>query len=156
VTSLALGAVASGQAQERRAPAADPGKAASDVADALARRAGETLRVKTVVGKPVEVGSVSLIPILMVDLDFGGADLVLPASPPEGGAKAPGSSAKAPASPATASATSAGASPAPAPAPPAPIGADGFIVSGEARPLGFVVVTKQGTRFISVAPTSAE
>jgi hypothetical protein len=36
------------------------------------------------------------------------------------------------------------------------IGADGFFMSGEARPLGFVAIGKKGTRFISVVKTPAK
>jgi uncharacterized spore protein YtfJ len=43
----------------------------------------------------------------------------------------------------------------PTPAAGAP-GASGFLMSGEARPLGFVAITKSGTRFISVAKTPAK
>lgn len=119
---LALGAATLGQAADGQEPAAKPAPAASGLADALTRRAAESLGVKAVVGKPVTAGSVTLIPILMIDLNFGGAGLV---SPPAGG-------------------------------PPAPLsGAEGFLMSGEARPLGFVVVTRQGTRFISVTPAPA-
>jgi uncharacterized spore protein YtfJ len=124
---LALGAVALGQAPEQE-PALNPTPAASELADVLTRRAGESLGVKAVVGKSVTAGSVTLIPILMIDINFGGAGLVSPGGPSTAVPKAA--------------------------APPA--GADGFLMSGEARPLGFVVVTRQGTRFISVAQTSAK
>jgi uncharacterized spore protein YtfJ len=125
---LALGAVALGQAAERQEPAVDPTPAASELADALTRRVGETLRAKTVVGKSITAGSVTVIPILMIDINFGGAGLVSPGGPPTAVPKAV-----------------------------APLaGGDGFLMSGEARPLGFVVVTKQGTRFISVAQTPAK
>lgn len=128
---LALGAVALGQAAEQQEPAANPTPAASELADALTRRVGETLGVKAVVGKSVTAGSVTLIPILMIDINFGGAGLVSSGGPATAGPKAA--------------------------APLAPLaGADGFLMSGEARPLGFVVVTKQGTRFISVAQTPAK
>jgi uncharacterized spore protein YtfJ len=127
---LALGAVALGQAPEQE-PALNPAPAASELADVLTRRVGESLGVKAVVGKSVTAGSVTLIPILMLDINFGGAGLVSPGGPSAGAPKAA--------------------------APQAPLaGADGFLMSGEARPLGFVVVTKQGTRFISVAQTSAK
>jgi hypothetical protein len=33
------------------------------------------------------------------------------------------------------------------------MGVNGFFMSGEARPLGFVAISKKGTRFISVAKT---
>jgi len=127
---LALGAVALGQAPEQE-PAMSPTPAASELADVLTRRVGESLRVKAVVGKSVTAGSVTLIPILMIDINFGGAGLVSPGGPSTAVPKAA--------------------------APQAPLaGADGFLMSGEARPLGFVVVTRQGTRFISVAQTSAK
>ena len=65
----------------------------------------------------VTAGSVTLIPILMIDINFGGAGLVSPGGPSTAVPKAA--------------------------APQAPLaGADGFLMSGEARPLGFVVVTK--------------
>ena len=128
---LALGAVALGQAAEKQEPAVNPTPAASELADALTRRVGETLGVKAVVGKSVTAGSVTLIPILMVEINFGGAGLVSSGGPATAGPKAA--------------------------APLAPLaGADGFLMSGEARPLGFVVITRQGTRFISVAQTPAK
>jgi uncharacterized spore protein YtfJ len=128
---LALGAVALGQAPDQQEPAVNPAPAASEVADVLTRHVGESLRVKAVVGKSITAGSVTLIPILMIDINFGGAGLLSPGGPPTAVPKAA--------------------------APQAPLaGADGFLMSGEARPLGFVVVTRQGTRFISVAQTSAK
>ena len=96
------------------APAAQPG---GDLANELAQRLSQQLRAKTVVGEPVKAGSVTLIPILMVDVNFVG-----------------------------------GSVPAPAPAQ----GIDGFLMSGEARPLGFVAVTSKGTRFIPVGNTLAK
>jgi len=129
--SLALGAVALAQAPEKQGPATTTTSAASELADALTRRAAESLRVKTIVGKSVGVGSVTLIPILMIDANFGGAGLVSPASASSGAPKTA------------------------APQPPLP-GADGFLMSGEARPLGFIVVSRQGTRFISAVPTPAK
>ncbi len=125
---LALGVVALGQAGEQQEPAVNPSPAASELADALTRRVSETLRAKTVVGKPVTAGSVTVIPILMIDINFGGAGLAPQAGPPTAAPKAA-----------------------------APLaGADGFLMSGEARPLGFVIVSRQGTRFISVAQKSAK
>jgi uncharacterized spore protein YtfJ len=131
VAGLALGAVALGQAPEQQGPAVSPTRAASELADSLARRVGESLHVKAVVGRSVTVGSVTLIPILRIDVNFVGGALVSPGGP-------------------STSAPEAAAPQAP------PGGADGFLVSGEARPLGFVVVTRQGTRFLSVAQTSAK
>ncbi len=129
--SLAMGAAALGQAPEQQQPTG-PAQTASELAEALTRRVGESLRVKAVVGRSVTVGSVTLIPILMIDVNFGGAGLVSPGGPPSGAAPRPA-------------------------VPRAPqVGGDGFFMSGEARPLGFVVVTRQGTRFVSVAQTPAK
>jgi uncharacterized spore protein YtfJ len=87
---------------------------ANELANALARRLSDDLHIKTVVGEPVKVGAVTLIPIMMIDVGFGG-----------GGIAAPG-------------------------------GGDAFFMSGEARLLGFVVIGKKGTRFISVAKPAAK
>ncbi len=127
-TSLALGAAALGQAADPQPPATSPTPAASELAESLTRRVGESLGVKTVVGQPVTTGSVTLIPILMIEVNFGGAGLVLPSGPPSAAPRAAAPQAS----------------------------ADGFLMSGEARPLGFVVVTKQGTRFISLTSTAAK
>lgn len=83
---------------------------ASDLAGALAQRLSSELHAKTVVGEPIKAGSVTLIPILMVDVNFAGGTVPMP-------------------------------------------GVDGFLMSGESRPLGFVAITKKGTRFISVGNT---
>jgi len=123
---LILGSLAVGQnppEKQAQAPAVQP---ANELADALAQRLSNDLHVKTIVGEPVKVGSVTLIPIMMMDISFGG-----------GGVKAAsGPAAAAPQNPA--------------------MGMDGFFMSGEARPLGFVAVTKKGTRFISVGKTPAK
>jgi uncharacterized spore protein YtfJ len=91
---------------------------AGDLANSLAQRLSDQLHAKTVVGEPVRVGSVTLIPILMVEVNFAGGAV-------------PASSAKAP-------------------------GFDGFLMSGEAQPLGFVAITPKGTRFIPVGKTPAK
>jgi uncharacterized spore protein YtfJ len=117
---LTLGSLASGQNPPEKKPSADPAQTAGELAGALTRRLSDNLHVKTAVGKPVTVGSVTLIPILMIDVSFGGAGLAAPGTP-----QGPG------------------------------MGGDGFLMSGEARPLGFVVVTRKGTRFLSVAKPPA-
>ena len=91
---------------------------AGDLANALAQRLSDQLHAKTVVGEPVKAGSVTLIPILKVEVNFAGGSV-------------PASSAKAP-------------------------GFDGFLMSGEAQPLGFVAITSKGTRFIPVGKTPAK
>jgi uncharacterized spore protein YtfJ len=82
------------------------------LADEMAKRLMGSLQVKTVVGEPMKVGKVTLIPIMMIDIGFGGGGGGAPQAPEMGG--------------------------------------KGFYMSGEARPLGFVVATKAGTKFISV------
>jgi uncharacterized spore protein YtfJ len=82
------------------------------LADEMARRLTSSLQVKTIVGEPMKVGRVTLIPIMMIDVGFGGGGGGAPQAPEMGG--------------------------------------KGFYMSGEARPLGFVVATKSGTKFISV------
>src|SRR5512142_1843346 len=89
---------------------------AADLAESMARRLGESLHVKTVVGKPVVAGSVTLIPILTIDVSFGGVDVPMP--PPKPGEAKPE--------------------------------AGGFVMNGEARPLGFVAITKKGTKFLTL------
>ena len=125
VATLMPGALASGQSapeKDHPAPVVQP---ASELASSLAQRLANELHVKTVVGEPMKVGSLTLIPIMMIDVSFGGGGLAAP-----------------------------GHAPAAAPQSPA-IRGDGFFMSGEARPLGFVAIGKKGTRFVSVAKTLA-
>ncbi len=82
------------------------------LAEEMAARLGSSLQVKTVVGEPMRVGRLTIIPIMMINIGFGGGGGGMPQAPDMGG--------------------------------------KGFFMSGEARPLGFVVVSKAGTQFISV------
>ena len=82
------------------------------LAEAMAQRLNTSLQVKTVVGEPKKIGTMTIIPILMIDIGFGGGGGGAPQNPDMGG--------------------------------------KGFYMSGEVRPVGFVVVTKAGTKFISV------
>ncbi len=123
---LILGSLAVGQNPPEKKPQAPAIQPANELADALAQRLSNDLHVKTIVGEPVKVGSVTLIPIMMLDVSFGGGGMAAPTTP---AATAPQNQA---------------------------FGADGFFMSGEARPLGFVAVTKKGTRFISVGKTPAK
>jgi uncharacterized spore protein YtfJ len=123
---LILGSRAAGQDPPEKKPQAPAVQPANELADALAQRLSNDLHVKTVVGEPVRVGSVTLIPIMMIDVSFGGGGMTAPRTP----------SVAAPQNTAT--------------------GVDGFFMSGEARPLGFVAISKKGTRFISVAKTLAK
>lgn len=88
------------------------------LADAMSQRLGSNLQVKTIVGKPMKVGKVILIPIMMIDIGFGGGGGGAPQNPDLGG--------------------------------------KGFYMSGEARPIGFVVISKEGTKFISVGKIPAK
>lgn len=106
--------LAAAQAPAAKKAAGQPNAAPPmyQLADEMAKRLGSSLQVKTVVGEPAKVGMVTIIPIMMVDIGFGGGGGGAPQAPEMGG--------------------------------------KGFYMSGEARPLGFVVVTKAGTQFISV------
>lgn len=123
---LILGSLAMGQNPPANKPPAPAVQPANELADALAQRLSSQLHVKTAVGEPVKVGTVTLIPIMMIDVSFGGGGMAGSGSP----------AAAAPPSP--------------------PTGVDGFYMSGEARPLGFVAIDKNGTRFISVGKTPAK
>jgi uncharacterized spore protein YtfJ len=126
VATLLPGALASGQSapgKDHPAPVVQP---ANELAAGLAQRLGTQLHVKTVVGEPMQVGALTLIPIMMIDVSFGGGGLVAPGRPAAAAPQDPG------------------------------MAGDGFFMSGEARPLGFVAIGKKGTRFIGVAKTPAK
>jgi len=111
---LILSALAFGQTPpDKKSPQAPKGPLPMDqLAEAMAQRLGNSLQVKTLVGEAMKVGNVTIIPILMLDIGFGG-----------GGGGAPQN---------------------------LDLGGKGFYMSGEIRPLGFVVVTKSGAKFLSV------
>jgi hypothetical protein len=88
------------------------------LADAMGQRLTSNLQVKTIIGSPMKVGKVTLIPILMIEIGFGGGGGGAPQNPDLGG--------------------------------------KGFYMKGEARPMGFVVISKQGTKFISVGKIPAK
>jgi uncharacterized spore protein YtfJ len=75
---------------------------------AMTDRLANNLNVEKAVGKPIKVGKVTIVPIVMIDVGFGGGG---------GGPQ---------------------------------MVAQGFGMGGEAKPLGFVVITKAGTKFIPV------
>jgi uncharacterized spore protein YtfJ len=115
VIGLFFGALAQGQAQSEKKLQPTQAKAPLpmyQLAEAMAQRLNSSLQVKTVVGEPMKVGKVTLIPIMMIDVGFGGGGGGMPQNLDMGG--------------------------------------KGFYMSGEARPLGFVVSSKAGTKFISV------
>jgi hypothetical protein len=78
----------------------------------MTERLSSGLHVKNIVGDPVKVGKMTIIPIIMVEVGFGG-----------GGAGAPGGQ---------------------------PMGGNGFYISGNAKPVGFVIVTQAGVKFVPV------
>jgi uncharacterized spore protein YtfJ len=88
------------------------------LADAMGQRLASNLQVKTIVGNPMRIGKITLIPIMMIDIGFGGGGGGAPQNPDLGG--------------------------------------KGFFMSGEAKPIGFVVITKEGTKFISVGKIPAK
>ncbi|MFB0565732.1 MAG: spore germination protein GerW family protein [Candidatus Aminicenantaceae bacterium] len=82
----------------------------SMLTEGMTKQLTNSLHVKNVVGEPVKVGKVTIIPIIMIDIGFGGGG-----GGPGGGP-----------------------------------GGHGFGMSGEAKPLGFVIITKKETKFVSV------
>ena len=84
----------------------------SEMTKGMTERLSKSLHVKNVVGDPVKVGKMTIIPIIMVDVGFGG-----------GGGGAPGGQ---------------------------PMGGSGFYISGNAKPVGFVIVSKVGLKFVPV------
>lgn len=81
------------------------------MAQAMSDRVKENMNVKNIVGDPVKVGNITIIPIIMIDIGYGGG---------EGGGKEMMQR------------------------------GGGFYMGGQAKPLGFIVISKEGTRFISV------
>jgi len=78
---LMLGSSTQGQqppAPKTAAPVVQP---ANELADSLAQRLSDDLHVKTAVGEPVTVGGLTLIPIMMIDVSFGGAGIAAPSGP---------------------------------------------------------------------------
>ncbi len=112
VMSLAGGQGQMPPAAQGPAPVQSP---VDQLAHEMAARLGNEMNVKTIIGEPIKAGAVTLIPIMMIDVSFGGGQAGMPQL--------------------------AGA------------GASGYYMKGEARPLGFVAVTRKGTRFISVGLT---
>jgi uncharacterized spore protein YtfJ len=115
VLLLFIGGLAQVQAQTEKKLQAPPAKAPLpmyQLAEEMSRRLTNSLQVKTVIGEPIKVGRVTLLPIMMIDVGFGGGGGGMPQNMDMGG--------------------------------------KGFYMSGEARPLGFVVATKAGTKFVSV------
>ena len=100
------------QSQEEPKVQVKPEDPVSKMTNAMAERLSRNVHVKNVVGDPVKIGKVTIIPIIMLDVGFGGGG-----GGPGGGQQAGGS---------------------------------GFYIKGEARPLGFVVISRAGVKFVSV------
>ncbi len=107
---LLLVSVSSAQ-EKPKAQAKAPNPVAA-MTKGMTERLASGLHVKNIVGDPVKVGKMTIIPIIMVDVGFGG-----------GGGGAPGGQ---------------------------PMGGSGFYISGNAKPVGFVIVTKTGVQFVPV------
>jgi uncharacterized spore protein YtfJ len=98
---------------EKKAPAPSKVPLPMDqLAEAMTQRLATNLQVKTAIGEPIKVGKVTLVPIIMIEVGFGGGGGGAPQNPDVGG--------------------------------------KGFFMSGEARPLGFIIISKSGTQFVSV------
>jgi uncharacterized spore protein YtfJ len=104
-------AFAQAPAEKKSSPPSKVPLPMDQLAEAMAQRLTKNLGVKTIVGEPMKVGKVTIIPIMMIDIGFGGGGGGAPQSPAMGG--------------------------------------KGFYMSGEARPIGFVIVGKAGTKFVS-------
>jgi uncharacterized spore protein YtfJ len=105
-----LAPVANSQVEKKSQPKAP--LLTDQLAESLSQRLVNNLNVKHIVGEPIKVGKVTIIPILMIDLGFGG-----------GGGGAPQNQG---------------------------LSGQGFFMNGEAKPIGFVIISKAGTQFISV------
>jgi len=105
-------AFAGTQAEKKSLPPAKAALPMYQLADDMAKRLGDDLKVKTIVGEPMKIGKITLVPIIMLDIGFGGGGGGAPQNPDMGG--------------------------------------KGYYMSGEARPIGFVVISKAGTQFLSV------
>ena len=70
--------------QQKAKPVEPPSTSA--LVDGMAQRLSRDLNVKTVIGEPIKVGSVTLIPIFMVDVKFGSVATKVPsvATAPKG------------------------------------------------------------------------
>ena len=75
----------------------------------MTERLIKNLHIKKIVGDPVKIGSTTIIPIIMLDIGYGGGG-----GGPAGGKQMGG----------------------------------GFYLGGEAKPLGFIIITKSETKFI--------
>jgi uncharacterized spore protein YtfJ len=78
---------------------------------AMSKRLKDNMHVKNIVGDPIKVGNITIIPIIMIDIGYGGGEA--------GGQEVSQR-------------------------------AGGFYMSGNAKPMGFIIISKEGTKFLSV------
>jgi uncharacterized spore protein YtfJ len=87
------------------------------IARAMTERLTNNLQVKNIVGEPIKVGNVTVIPIIMIDIGYGGGGGG-PVMQTGGG-------------------------------PQIQMGGSGFFMKGEAKALGFIILSKAGVKFIT-------
>ena len=75
---LLVGSLAMAQNAPQQKTKPVPPPSTSELVDGMAQRLSRDLNVRTVIGEPIKVGSVTLIPILMVDLKFGSVATKVP------------------------------------------------------------------------------
>jgi uncharacterized spore protein YtfJ len=104
--------VASAPVPEKKSPNIQPQQQNPIIklTQSMTERLIKNLHIKKIVGDPIKVGSTTIIPIIMLDIGYGGGG-----GGPAGGKQMGG----------------------------------GFYLGGEAKPLGFIIITKSETKFIS-------
>jgi uncharacterized spore protein YtfJ len=88
------------------------------IAKAMTERLTKNLQVKNIVGDPIKVGNVTVIPIIMIDIGYGGGGSSGPVMQTGGASQIQ-------------------------------MGGSGFGMKGEAKVLGFIVLSKAGVKFIA-------
>ncbi len=104
--------VASAPVLEKKSPNIQPQQQNPIIklTQSMTERLIKNLHIKKIVGEPIKVGSTTIIPIIMLDIGYGGGG-----GGPAGGKQMGG----------------------------------GFYLGGEAKPLGFIIITKSETKFVS-------
>jgi uncharacterized spore protein YtfJ len=108
--SFAAGTALAAESKKAQEKTVDP---VALLTKAMTERLSSSLNVKHVVGDPVKVGKTTIIPLVMIDVGFGG-----------GGGGPQGAQQQ--------------------------MGGKGYGMSGEARPIGFVVISEAGVKFVTV------
>jgi uncharacterized membrane protein YgcG len=104
--------VASAPVPEKKSPNIQPQQQNPIIklTQSMTERLIKNLHIKKIVGNPVKIGNTTIIPIIMLDIGYGGGG-----GGPAGGKQMGG----------------------------------GFYLGGEAKPLGFIIITKSETKFVS-------